>query len=565
MGKINFKENTVPATLNEGELVVVDGVTYVGNASNEPSIVIDFNIVEKVSPSIKLIKQRSWLDTVRQRAIFDATRIKRNAGIPSSINVGNIVGSTVGLSNPGVLVGNANYVLNSEANASSASSSGTGTETDPYIIQNKELDNSEAVSFGIILGGTDSYYIKFRNCLIYDYVQLVNFSANGVHVEFENCEMYNTASTVGIVAGSGAKNGSITCTNTLFSGMEKFALSIAANSLLGEAISVKLYNCKFDDSRTAWGTLESAMLRVVNTPGINISIEHCHIEGVTTKPMWAVKSETQLNSLHAESCKFRTAKKGLFLSGAEAKNVTGKYLDIEGQDNQAIYASYITDSTFENCNFGSSALKSRLVEIYKASGDIQGGKNVTVRYSKFTQNTGDNSAGSECCEAFNSKEIYFHDNYCDACPEDSFELVNCFDSEIYNIVAENVTGQIVDLFAESDGIAGRNKVHHIYGSCDGQPVILTDNDDVICHDIYASTTASNATAAGVVLEQRNYTSGECPNNCHISGPLPLSYSIGSEKPFLVRGTLGVNNSAIWEEDGEIMTFGNIDDSELVLK
>lgn len=38
MGKINFKATSLPSTLNEGEFVVVDGVTYVGNASNEPTI-----------------------------------------------------------------------------------------------------------------------------------------------------------------------------------------------------------------------------------------------------------------------------------------------------------------------------------------------------------------------------------------------------------------------------------------------------------------------------------------------------------------------------------------------
>lgn len=36
MSKIKFNEDSVPATLTEGAFVVVDGVAYVGNSSNEP-------------------------------------------------------------------------------------------------------------------------------------------------------------------------------------------------------------------------------------------------------------------------------------------------------------------------------------------------------------------------------------------------------------------------------------------------------------------------------------------------------------------------------------------------
>lgn len=33
---LSYKQSSVPTTLNEGEFAVVDGVTYVGNSSNEP-------------------------------------------------------------------------------------------------------------------------------------------------------------------------------------------------------------------------------------------------------------------------------------------------------------------------------------------------------------------------------------------------------------------------------------------------------------------------------------------------------------------------------------------------
>lgn len=36
MGKIKFNESSVPSTLEEGAIVIVDGVTYVGNSDDEP-------------------------------------------------------------------------------------------------------------------------------------------------------------------------------------------------------------------------------------------------------------------------------------------------------------------------------------------------------------------------------------------------------------------------------------------------------------------------------------------------------------------------------------------------
>lgn len=111
MGKINFKESTVPVTLNDGELIVVDGVTYVGNADNEPVQIGDFGYKE-------------YYATMSQSGTNNPTVVVKNSGSINFISeLENIsfIRTAIGTYKASITGSASNYIIFTGASGSSVS------------------------------------------------------------------------------------------------------------------------------------------------------------------------------------------------------------------------------------------------------------------------------------------------------------------------------------------------------------------------------------------------------------------------------------------------------------
>ena len=513
---------------------------YSGASATAPTAYTSFNWYR-----INGNNEATW-STLKEYTIqMEAAKIRANAGIPAGITAGIEDGVTVGLVDANVLV-DADYMYAGDANPFiAAKSSGEGTASDPYVIANKLYDNSESANWALLWQNySNAFYVKYFNCSFDGYPQVINCSSDG-YIIMENCEFTNISNAV-VYCGQGARC-SVTMSKCHFGEGIKSGV-VAATFDATSTVNIVVDNCLFDDvwAAESRGVFLGGNVRATDT----LSITNCDFSG---PDIGVYITTTHQDSITIENCKFRTKTAFVrYAAGLVSSIVNFKYLDIAGSDDglgavRTENGGGLIDSEISYCTFGNPVTKGRLLSFLNSV-------NVEVHHCKATNTVGDNDAGSECFEAWTSENISFHDLWVTACAEDAFEFVKVTNSVMYNLVGDNVPGQIVDNFDECE----ENLIRHIYGS--GAEVIkLTDAKNCKVHDIYATSTHSTN---GLVTLENIYHGDAFTLGNIILAPLTPMSRIASGEAITGFGTLGDNYGIYYDENGDVVTYGNVEDMHL---
>jgi len=124
----------------------------------------------------------------RLHAVYEANTIRAEAGVPALEPTGLESGEIAGLSDAGTLTAEEDLFIQSESDASNAAASGSGTEGDPYVIRDRNMDNSEGSGNGINWddSGAD-YYIRLENCHIREYTNACLRVKTGTELTVRHC------------------------------------------------------------------------------------------------------------------------------------------------------------------------------------------------------------------------------------------------------------------------------------------------------------------------------------------------------------------------------------------
>jgi hypothetical protein len=482
------------------------------------------------------------------KTLMDAAKIRANAGIPNNVGVGIETGVIVG--SDATVIDSDKITITQLSHIQSVASSGTGTLEDPYIIKDKRFDNSEAtpdsVSWGILWEDSEAtYHVKIVNCEFTGYLSLINYSAAG-NLTIENCTFYNAKeSNYAILCGAGAK-GVLTVSKCLFAGGMSRGVYCAINRAY-DNVRIIVNNCKFDSSIGAW-TTDSYGIYLYGTIGNNFKLEvkNCDFSGVETG---ILDKTTNRIAISVFNSKFRATIQALRIETNSAI-LTMKYCDIAGhnQIHGAVHCSSISegviDSEVSYCTFGNPTALSRHLNFYYAS-------NLKVHHCKFTNELDTALPDAECLEAWYSDNVEFSDCWITKCPEDGYEFVNVTNSKMYNLVGDNVGGQIIDNYDRCDS----NLIYNIYGT-GAEPVLLTDTKNCKVYNIYAI--GSHQVHGCVTLETRHQADGYTSGNI-IMGTLVKNNVSG--KFIYERGVVGENYIVYYNDKGELVTAGDLNNMQ----
>jgi len=473
----------------------------------------------------------------RSRQISVAQKIRDEAGVPDDETAGIEDGVTVGLTDATALSAQSRIAITSESEASTAADSGNGTEGNPYVIRDRQLDNSEATSniSGVNWDDSDaSYYLKLVNCEIsgYDYAQIR--ASSSARLTVENCLIYSGGTAT---FGADAASGDTRFVNTEFAGCGDDALR-AANSGTNE-----FRNCRFTESQETWGASNGVQTL---TAGTTVDIRHCEVTAPSLGPL--------LRMFESATVKLRNTLANSItnlLSADNGENFDGesevRYCRTVDTDEQAIHVIGGANGNLEvsYSEFDDNAAGTRLVYFNKGGSTGNQPTDIRVHHCKLTKTTGSGS-GDECLESRLGVNVSFDHCWVTEAPEDAFEHIQPDGCSIEYCVADNCDKQVADIYrgASGAGSPANSYVHHIYGeSANSVGLVITDADSVYAHDIYVSC----PNGSGINLEQRDGTAGATPDNCVIEGPLPLP-DVVSGSPFTTTGSVGSNNYVAYADN-----------------
>lgn len=458
--------------------------------------------------------------------------IRDNAGVPANETVGIRNGKNPGCE--GILNDSERILILSESDAQSLSTSGIGTKTNPYVIDNLKLDNSESSTerAGIYINDPNClYYLKIDNCYISGYQSEQIYINFGTGVKISNCTF--TSGEFGIVC----EGGSLFIDETLISGFQKGGIKSSAS----EKEEIFIRNTQFDNSVGSWGS-NSRAISMEGTGYLNL--KYVEINNVNETDFLYIYITTKIifTNCYINNCSsallLDSSSEG-FLDSAS----TIKYLDIHNTSDDSIHLNTGSGIEISHCNLRDSAPLKRLI-IFNRNG-AKMPKNIRVHHCKFTDKSNSGRPRDECLEAWYGENIEFDHNWITECSEDGFELAypntGC---SIHDNVGDNVRKQIVDIYKTFGNIThpsslGGNVntyIHHIYGnSIRDVAVRVTDANGVIVHDIYGESGGGPT----VCLEQRHGEIGTTPANCRILGSITNQSINGLKCGF--EGEIGSNN------------------------
>lgn len=464
--------------------------------------------------------------------VIAAQIIRDNAGVPANETVGIRNGKNPGCE--GILSDSERILILSESDAQSLSTFGTGTKTNPYVIDNLKLDNSESSTerAGIYINDPNClYYLKIDNCYISGYQNEQIYVNFGTKVKISNCTF--TSGEFGIVC----KGGNLFIYETLISGFQKGGIKSSAS----EKEEIFIRDTQFDNSVGSWGSNS----RAISMEGTGcLSLKYVEINNVNETDFLYIYKTTKIIFTN---CYINNCSSALLLNSSSKgfldSTSTIKYLDIRNTSDDSIHLQTGSGIEISYCNLRDSAPLKRLIIFNRYSTKIP--KNIRVHHCKFTDKSNSGRPGDECLEAWYGKNIEFDHNWITECSEDGFELAypntGC---SIHDNVGDNVRKQIVDIYKtvgniEHPSSLGGNVntyIHHIYGnSIRDVAVRVTDANGVIVHDIYGESGGGPT----VCLEQRHGEIGTTPANCRILGPITNQSINGLKCGF--EGEIGPNN------------------------
>lgn len=489
----------------------------------------------------------------RLEAMFEANRIRSNAGIPNAETFGVRSGKSAGLSDSGALSASSELDLASESAVSSAADSGSGTESDPYVIRDRDITADSQVGINFRDGSQD-YYVEFVNCRVEGVGnQAIEISSSGSKEQtvFRNCQFFGDTYVVRCKSDA-------TWDQVHFAGTtdnDQFVPEGGADTLVTD--------CLFDGAQATNPRSEiqplgnsTTLVKYTRFDGNTKAVkfwkngsyhfENCHFS-VTNALVVDLDATEIHDDIRFKYSKFENADGNYIANGASCQHPDEP--DQYDRERLAIEVAY--------CEFEDNAAESRMVHFTDGRNDLV--EDIRVHHCTFDKQTGQSSAGDEVLETFpNGKRVEFDHNWAKNATEDVYEhaypIEQCF---VHHCVADNATGQIVDFFGTADpetknsthGLPIESEVHHIYGDCDDVAVKLTDVSDVLVKGhIFAESTGGPA----VEIEQRNGPTGQ-PEQIRVTGPLTRSEATASG-PFGTKGDVGTNNWAIWFDDGDIQTY-----------
>lgn len=502
---------------------------------------------------------RSTLDTVRQRAIFDAERIRQNAGIPLTnergdpIELGIPANVTPGVDPNLTLTDRTSISITTEADvdpagtSGSKADSGTGTAADPYVYSGYRFNNSEGQPHAVSwTDTTPTYYVKFVNCEFSGYSSSVNtgwaillLNLGGTEsdygIEFEECDFWDTTTAADPIAR--VTNGHTTFTNCRIRGGFVTGVRCLDNYGAIRERRITFNGCLVDEFKAAWAT-GSALIANEKRHPWTVTAKNCEIKAPSLYMGFPVNN-MGASGFSVLSCIFDGVVFPVNSSGASGQyipeplpNVTGHYAILESTTKnwEVKYSKFMGANAknyigLKRCADGDVAYN----EFYSNAADLRqevyapnkGGdyehacRNIESHHNYYERTSGTRIAGNEIWEAFESYNVNAHDSWVGTCTEDAWETVDCFDCNMYNLVADNCVGDVANPYRSTASVVTSGKVHHIYGDADELSVQAAN---ITVHDIYCYFRARGVFVRTLAA------------NCRVFGPLPMVNPITFEDP-----------------------------------
>lgn len=558
-------DETSTATANDREVVAVTGVT-----TGRWLEVVQRSRLAPLSTTVTDIGNAPTIEAGRLSAMFKAEKIRRNAGLQPWVIIGLLDQTAIGnTTDPRTT--QAAMSITSSASAAALASSGSGTQASPYLIRDKTVTFASGTPGLTLNDPAATYYVRFYNVRFQGTTNgsaSVNFASFGTPVAFERCAWTGGSGTADEVAVQ-ITSGTMQCYGCDFSGIsgqifvgsgltaKKVYLSgcrvtgtakaTATNGVFWAAAAgdyvVEAYNCEFRSTHYHWHVGNGWTIKYTRVE--NTLIQGCAV-GIGDlnylKPGGNILSQTPL-----------------MIGSSYFKNVRFAYT--AGVTQTACYGNGADAVTFEHCSFEGNVADRRLFEWRRTS-------NVTMLQCYFAKALGNNTAGNEVCEFWETSGLTVRECWANGAPEDCYELVTSYgNNKFIDNVADGVAGQAIDLF----GVGSLDiEVDGIYGDCGDAAVLITDVDYVRVTNVHVLQTGTSALGS-VVLERRNAAPGVSPKGCSITGPLSLPSVCSQGKPFAVdtryaavAGGIGAN-FATWWEGTALQTYGSATPARLTLR
>lgn len=506
----------------------------------------------------------------RLNAMYKAEMIRRRAGLQPWVIIGLLDQTAIG-NTADPRTNQAPISITSAASAAVLAASGNGTAASPYLIRDKTITFASGTPALTANDPAATYYVRFYNVRFQGTSNgsaALNFAAFGTKMVFERCAWTGgsgvadeiagqitsgTSEYIGcdfsgmsgqIFVGSGLADKTVILRGCRVRGTAKVSATngVFYNAAAGN-FKVEIYNCEFLSSHFHWHTGNGWTIQYTRVE--NTLIQGCAVcigDLNYLKPGGNILSQTPL-----------------MVGSSFFKNVRFAY--VAGVTLTACYGNGADAVTFENCSFEGNAADRRLFEWRRTSG-------VTMRRCYFAKAIGNNTAGNEVCEFWETSGLLVTECWVNGAPEDCYELVSSYgNNRFIDNVGDNVAGQLVDLF----GVGSLDvEVDGVYGDCGDAAVLITDVDYVTVRNVHVLQTGTSALGS-VVLERRNAAPGASPKGCSITGPLSLPSVCSQGKPFAVDtryaaapGGIG-SNFATWWENGSLQIFGAATPARLTLR
>ena len=510
------------------------------------------------------------VEGVRVQAMFKAEAVRRNAGIQGWIKPGPANLSEVSVTSD-IRTTAAEVTINSEAAASALAYSGAGTQSDPYIIRDKDITFASGKPGFVLNDPSATYHVRFYNVLASgssNGSSIINLVGFGTPVVFERCKFqgadgaadellaYLTSGSLEMYGceiagvsnycffGAGTAGKNVKLTDCIVTGIAKNSPTNGVFYAYGAGeFKVEVDRCAFTSSHFHWHvgngwTIEYVAVRDTLISGCAVGIGDLNY----MKPGGNIYS--QLPNM---------------IKNSHFKNVRFTYTP--GVTQTAVYGNGADKCIFEHCAFEGNVADRRLFEWRRTT-------DVTVLRCFFQKTEGSESAGNEVCEFWETSGLTIKECWVDGAPEDCYELVTSYgNNKFIDNVGDNVTGQLVDIF----GVGSYDvEIDGVYGDCGDSAVLITDVDYVRVKNVFVEQTG-DWSLGSVVLERRNAAPGVSPKGCVIMGFLSLPSVSSQGQPFAVDTTQAVEpggigeNFAAWWQDGELKLYGSQALSGMTLK
>lgn len=509
-------------------------------------------------------------ESVRLQAMYKAERIRRNAGLQPWVILGpfdiTAVGNTADARTTQVPM-----TITSAASAAALAAAGTGTQADPYIIRHKTVTFASGTPALTLNDPAATYYVRFYNVRFQGTSNgsaAINHASFGTPVAYERCAWTGGSGSADEIAiqltsgttqhygcdfsgmsgqifvGAGLTAKKVYMSNCTVRGTAKVSSTngVFWASAAGD-FTAEIYNCSFTSSHFHWHIGNGWTIKYTRVE--NTLIQGCAVgigDLTYQKPGGNILSQTPL-----------------MIGSSYFKNVRFAY--VAGVTQTACYGNGADAVTFEHCSFEGNVADRRLFEWRRTS-------NVTMLQCYFAKALGNNTAGNEVCEFWETAGLTVRECWANGAPEDCYELVTSYgNNRFIDNVADGVAGQCVDIF----GVGAFDvEIDGVYGDCGDAAVLITDVDYVRVTNVFVKQNSTSALGS-VVLERRNAAPGVSPKGCVITGFLSLPGGSSRGKPFAVdttqapvAGDVG-QNFATWWENGELKTYGAATPARLTLR